>query len=169
VLVIGVPSHGFRETVAQAIAGLELSLLAKYAFTLAQRFNTFYHRYPVIKEPDERWRRARVVLTWMFIAQMRRAPMWAGMEALAHTLAYDGRVMGDAMASSPEPLRRWASLSVPTLVIDGGASPPWMRNAARTLAETLPNAAYRTLDGQDHGPASSVLGPVLAAFFAGRA
>jgi len=103
------------------------------------------------------------------IAQMRRAPMWAGMEALAHTLAYDGRVMGDAMASSPEPLRRWASLSVPTLVIDGGASPPWMRNAARTLAETLPNAAYRTLDGQDHGPASSVLGPVLAAFFAGRA
>jgi arginyl-tRNA synthetase len=63
----------FRETVAQAIAGLELSLLAKYAFALAQRFNTFYHRYPVMKEPDERWRRARVVLTWMFIAQMRRA------------------------------------------------------------------------------------------------
>jgi len=63
----------FRETVAQAIAGLELSLLAKYTFTLAQRFNTFYHRYPVMKEPDPRWRRARVVLTWMFIAQMRRA------------------------------------------------------------------------------------------------
>lgn len=102
------------------------------------------------------------------IAQMRRAPMWAGMEALAHTLAYDGRVMGDAMAGSPAPLRRWASLRTPTLVVDGGASPPWMRNAARTLAETLPNASYRTLEGQDHGPASSVLGPVLAAFFAGR-
>ncbi|HUD70879.1 MAG TPA: arginine--tRNA ligase [Dongiaceae bacterium] len=63
----------FRETTAQAIGGLELSLLAKYGFALAQRFNTFYHRYPVMKEPDERWRRARVVLTWLFIAQMRRA------------------------------------------------------------------------------------------------
>jgi len=63
----------FRETVAQAIGGLELSFLAKYAFALAQRFNTFYHRYPVMKEPDPRWRRARVVLTWMFIVQMRRA------------------------------------------------------------------------------------------------
>jgi arginyl-tRNA synthetase len=26
-----------------------------------------------MKEPDPRWRRARVVLTWMFIARMRRA------------------------------------------------------------------------------------------------
>ena len=63
----------FRETVAQAVGGLELSLLAKFGFALAQRFNTFYHRYPVMKEPDERWRRARVVLTWLFIAEMRRA------------------------------------------------------------------------------------------------
>ena len=38
--------------------------------------------------------------------------------------------------------------------------------AARTLAETLPNAESRTLEGQDHGPSSAVLAPVLAAFFA---
>jgi len=99
------------------------------------------------------------------IAQMRHAPMWPGMEALAHTLAYDGRVMGDAMAGSRAPLQRWATLAPPTLVLDGGASPSWMRNAARTLAETLPDAAYQTLEGQDHGPASSVLAPVLLEFF----
>jgi hypothetical protein len=42
-----------------------------------------------------------------------------------------------------------------------------MRNAARTLAETLPNAEYATLEGQDHGPASSILAPALRAFFVG--
>jgi arginyl-tRNA synthetase len=63
----------FREQVSQAVGALELSVLAKYAFTLAQRFNTFYHRYPVMKETDPRWRRMRVVLTWLFIARMRRA------------------------------------------------------------------------------------------------
>jgi len=60
-----------RETVAQAVESLELSQIAKYAFGLAQRFNSFYHKYPVIKEPDPRWRRARVAVTWLFLAQMR--------------------------------------------------------------------------------------------------
>jgi pimeloyl-ACP methyl ester carboxylesterase len=99
------------------------------------------------------------------ITQMRAAPMWPAMEALAHTLAYDGEIMGDTMAGSPERLERWGSLEVPVLVIDGGASPAWMRNSARTLSEILPNASYTTLAGQDHGPSASVLGPVLTAFF----
>jgi len=63
----------FREAVSQAGASLELSVLAKFAFTLAQRFNTFYHRYPVMKEADPRWRACRVALTWLFVMQMRRA------------------------------------------------------------------------------------------------
>ena len=48
----------------QAVRTLELSVLAKYAFGLAQAFNTFYHRYPVIAEErrDVRlWRAAAVV------------------------------------------------------------------------------------------------------------
>jgi arginyl-tRNA synthetase len=63
----------FREVVGQAVEALELSQIAKYAFALAQRFNSFYHKYPVIKEPDARVRRARVILTFLFRAQMRRA------------------------------------------------------------------------------------------------
>ena len=39
---------------------------------------------------------------------------------------------------------------MPTLVMDGGKSPAWMRNATRGLAEVLPNATYRTLPGQTH-------------------
>jgi len=63
----------FREAVTQAVQGLELSQIAKYAFGLAQRFNSFYHKYPVIKEPDPRVRRGRIVLTHLFRGQMRRA------------------------------------------------------------------------------------------------
>lgn len=101
------------------------------------------------------------------VAQMRGAPMWPGMEALAHTLAYDGAVMGDTMRGNPLPPGRWDTATLPTLVLDGGASPAWIRDAARTLAATLPNAEHRTLPGQTHGADPAVLAPVLAAFFAG--
>src|SRR5262245_24805307 len=36
----------------QVIATLEPATLAKYAFTLAQRFNLFYHRYRIISEEN---------------------------------------------------------------------------------------------------------------------
>ena len=52
------------EVADQAVRTLELSALAKYAFGLAQSFNAFYHRYPVLNEPsaDVRlWRAAAVV------------------------------------------------------------------------------------------------------------
>jgi pimeloyl-ACP methyl ester carboxylesterase len=100
------------------------------------------------------------------VAQMRSSPMWPAMEGLAHTLAYDGAIMGDSMSGSPFPIERWASVATPTLVIGGGASPAWARNAIWTLADVLPDARRRSLEGQDHGPAPEVLAPVLEAFFA---
>ena len=51
------------DVVDQAVRTLELSVLAKYAFALAQQFNGFYHVYPILKEdrPDVRlWRAAAV-------------------------------------------------------------------------------------------------------------
>lgn len=101
------------------------------------------------------------------VEPMREQPFWASLEALAHTIAYDGTVMERLMTGSPEPLERWASVSVPTLVMDGGDSPPWRRNAVRALVAILPDARQRTLEGQDHGPADEVLAPVLEEFFGG--
>ena len=40
--------------VSQCIATTEPAYLAKHAFQLAQLFNTFYHRYPILSEADER-------------------------------------------------------------------------------------------------------------------
>jgi pimeloyl-ACP methyl ester carboxylesterase len=99
------------------------------------------------------------------VAQMRETPMWSEMESLAHTLAYDGRVMGDAMAGSPAPLERWSSVDVPTLVLDGGASPPWQRSSTQALARVLPRCVHRSLPGQTHAAEPEVLAPVLRAFF----
>jgi len=101
------------------------------------------------------------------VAGMRQEPIWASFESIAHTLAYDGIIMRDAAGGSPAPLRHWASVGVPTLVMDGGASPEWIRNAALALIEVLPDAWRRTLEGQDHGPDPKLLAPALEAFFAG--
>jgi arginyl-tRNA synthetase len=37
----------------QCIATTEPAYLAKHVFQLAQLFNAFYHRYPILAEPDE--------------------------------------------------------------------------------------------------------------------
>ena len=41
----------------QCIATTEPAYLAKHAFQLAQLFNTFYHRHPILSEPDENRKR----------------------------------------------------------------------------------------------------------------
>lgn len=109
-----------------------------------------------------------VLVPQEMMAQMRNAPMWPGMEKIAHTIPYDGEIMGDGMSGSPEPLKRFAAVTIPTLVMVGGASPEWMQNGTRLLAETVPGAQYHTLAGQDHGPASSLLAPELVTFFKGE-
>jgi pimeloyl-ACP methyl ester carboxylesterase len=97
------------------------------------------------------------------IAGMRQAPIWPLFEAVAPTLAYDDAIMGDGSV----PTARLASITVPTLVMDGGASPAFMHNAAQATAHALPNGQHRTLEGQTHDVAPQVLAPVLVEFFQG--
>jgi pimeloyl-ACP methyl ester carboxylesterase len=101
------------------------------------------------------------------VAQMRQSPMWAGMEKVAHTLAYDGIIMGKNMAGHALQAKQWASVTIPTLVMDGGASEAWARNAVQALVDVLPNAQRRTLEGQTHNVDPTVLAPVLVEFFKG--
>ena len=78
------------------------------------------------------------------VAQMRSTPMWPQIEAVAHTIPYDGAIMGDTMSGNPATLKKWASVTVPTLVMVGGASPAFFHNGAQTLVDILPNATLRT-------------------------
>ena len=61
------------EIVEQTIRALEFSVLAKYAFGLAQLFNAFYHRYPILNEEDRARRRWRAAGVAHFRTQMTRA------------------------------------------------------------------------------------------------
>jgi len=75
--------------------------------------------------------------------------------------------MGDTQSGNPLPARKWASVTVPTLVMDGGESPVFMRHGAQALVNILPNAQHRHFPGQDHGVANDVLVPALVEFFKG--
>lgn len=97
-----------------------------------------------------------------FAAFARTQPWWAGQEKIAHTLAYDGRIMGDYSL----PLDTAAAVSVPTIVLAGSASMPFMTETANELARALPSGQVRILDGQEHNVDPTVLGPALADFLA---
>ncbi len=101
------------------------------------------------------------------VASLREAPFWPALESVAHTLPYDARIVQAGMTGDPRSVRRWATFPVPTLVMNGGAGAPWLRHAAGALADVLPDARLRTLEGQDHDPAADVLAPELEAFFLG--
>ena len=51
----------------QCIATAEPAYLAKHAFQLAQLFNTFYHRYPILSEPEEK--RKQFLLATIVVAR----------------------------------------------------------------------------------------------------
>jgi pimeloyl-ACP methyl ester carboxylesterase len=97
-----------------------------------------------------------------FVEGAKQQPFWAATEALAHTLAYDARIMGDYRI----PFDRAAGVKVSTLVLAGGADMPWMRDTASALAAALPQGQVRLLDGQGHDVDPTVLAPVLEGFFA---
>ncbi len=97
-----------------------------------------------------------------FVAQARTAPFWQGQLALAHTLAYDATIMGDYTL----PVERVAEVKAPTLVMDGGASFPFMGVTAQALADHLPDAKRVTLEGQRHDASAESLAAALTEFFA---
>lgn len=97
------------------------------------------------------------------IEGMRHAPIWPMLEAIAPTLAYDhAAILGD---DASIPTERAASVTVPALVMNGGASYPFMYDTARTLSHAMPHAELRTLKGQRHDVDPNVLAPALVEFF----
>jgi len=100
-----------------------------------------------------------------FVTPMRTMPMWPFMEAVAHTLAYDGAIVADTLNGKPVRAEQWTTVTMPTIVMDGGAI-PWLSTGAEALARVLPNAQRRTLEGQTHDVAPEAIAPVLEEFFA---
>jgi pimeloyl-ACP methyl ester carboxylesterase len=110
---------------------------------------------------------ANVGLPAEVVDQMRSQPVWPAFEAVAPTLVYDGTIMADTQRGRPLPRALAASVKVPALVIVSSASPPWIHNSANAIAELLPDARVRTLEGDFHAIPPQVLAPALIEFFGG--
>ena len=90
-------------------------------------------------------------------------PWWAGQLKIAHTLPYDGRVMGDY--SLPEAAAK--AIKVPTLILTGGASFPFFPETAQALVALIPDARHEVLADMEHNVDPAVLGPAMQAFLDG--
>jgi pimeloyl-ACP methyl ester carboxylesterase len=117
-------------------------------------------------------RRADAVKFWMtgvvrapagMIPVMENSPMWAGLQALAHTLPYDLALTGDQGV----PVDYLAKITVPVLVLGGANSPDWFHRTVEATSEAIPGARLVMLEGQDHGAPPEVIAPVLTDFFLG--
>jgi len=104
------------------------------------------------------------------IAGARKLPVWPGLEAIAHTIAYDAACMGNG----DPPSARLATITRPTLVATGeprpdspagGMPPDLFDKAAATIAASIPQAERETLAGQGHMVDPKALAPVLGRFF----
>jgi pimeloyl-ACP methyl ester carboxylesterase len=101
------------------------------------------------------------------VAILALLPPFRKLKAAAHTLPYDLRILGDTGRGVPLDPDRWSGVGVPALVMDGGKSPRYMRNAARALSEALPKAEYRTLPGQTHIVKAAAVAPAVRDFLRG--
>jgi pimeloyl-ACP methyl ester carboxylesterase len=96
------------------------------------------------------------------VAGMRAQQFWPAMEAAAQTLAYEAHVMGPDNALRADLLAR---VTQPTLVLNGGDSPGWMGSAGKAVADAIPGAIRRVLEGQAHNVAPQAIVPELLEFF----
>lgn len=97
------------------------------------------------------------------IPGMKQSPYWAPVEEVAHTIAYDGRIMGTTMSGNPLPPDRWSDVKVPVLVLYGDRTWPALSAGAKAVAEHLP-ATLRAIPGENHSTEAATLAPVLREF-----
>ena len=165
-------SSGAGLAMHAAAAGLPVTRLALWEppYSVSGRPDLPDDTASVYRELVEAGRRGDAVEYFMskvvglppeFVADARQAPWWSQQEALAHTLAYDATVMGDY--TLPTDIAR--AITVPTLIVVGGASFGFMAETADALAKLIPNAHQATLEGQQHNVDPTALAPVLHRFF----
>jgi pimeloyl-ACP methyl ester carboxylesterase len=97
------------------------------------------------------------------IALMRLMPVWKKLTGVAHTLPHDLTIVIDHEQGRPLPEGLYDAVAAPTLVIAGGKSPDYLRNAQAAVAEAVPDGRLETLPGQTHMIKAKVTAPVVAA------
>ena len=99
---------------------------------------------------------------------MRFMPGWSKMVGMAHTAAYDLKLLKGTQSGTALPSDRWSAVNALTLVMTGAKSEPFFHTGAKALADLLPDAQHRIMERQHHG--SVVMAPkpfseAVTAFF----
>jgi pimeloyl-ACP methyl ester carboxylesterase len=85
------------------------------------------------------------------LEMMKSLPAWRGRLAAAHTIPREERLY---LQGSPDLYRlrpeRFASLRVPTLLLEGGDSPKFLKTAVAAVHAALPQSRVVILPGQQH-------------------
>jgi pimeloyl-ACP methyl ester carboxylesterase len=172
--VLGV-SSGATLALEAARSGAPIDRLAVYEspFILDDTHPANDPRLPEqVRAMVEADRRSEAVKTFLrtvgapplVILMMRFMPPWKRMTAVAHTLPHDLSMVSEHQQGRPLPAGYYEAVSFPTLVIAGGKSPTYMRNAQARVAAALPNARLETLPGQTHMVKARVVAPAVASF-----
>jgi len=100
---------------------------------------------------------------------MRLMPnVWSKLTAVAHTLGNDFAILGDTQSGGPMPAELASvlgSIHVPTLMLIGGKSPPWLHHAVKATASHIAGATIVELPGQTHNVSAQTVAPALLAHF----
>ncbi|MBZ2195547.1 alpha/beta fold hydrolase [Occultella gossypii] len=107
---------------------------------------------------------AAVMMPEEMVAGMRGEDFWPGLEAIAPTIAYDGRQVGDAMSGRPLRADLWDRVEVPVLAMHGIDTWPFLADAARAIAGHLPTATLKPVPGEEHSTTPEVLADALRTF-----
>lgn len=96
-------------------------------------------------------------------AAIRRDPSWQRYVSMGGSLAWDSAAMRDAEGGTvPHDLVE--KLSMPTLVIEGTETFPFMIEVGKALAAELPEGTLAMLEGQHHEPKPELFASVVADF-----
>jgi pimeloyl-ACP methyl ester carboxylesterase len=173
-------SSGGALALEAAAAGLAVDQLAVYevpymvADELWRRWRRYVEQFETVLAEERRGKALELFMRLAGsseedIAGARSSPFWPGLEAIAHTLAYDAACLGDGRP----PSARLARITRPTLVVAGASPDPHMGGmppdlfdrAAAAIAASVPRAERLTLAGQTHVADPKAVAPVLERFF----
>lgn len=99
------------------------------------------------------------------LMMMRMMPVWKKLCGVAHTLTNDYAIVLEHQHGEPLPAGYLSGVKVPALVIAGGKSPAYLKNAQAAVAAALPEATLRELPGQTHMVRGKATVPVLREFW----
>lgn len=168
----GVSSGAALALHAAAVLGpAKVTKLALYEPPYGQDKQTFdrqKQRVIELVETGEPGEAAAFFLTDLGVAPealraMQSSPIWESIKKVDFTLVYDYAVLGDGAV--PEEITK--AITVPTLVMNGEKSLPFMQATADRIAKHIPISQRETIKGQTHQAEAAAVVPVLVDFFAG--